>query len=229
MTQQNEKILEKLKKLLALAKSDNPHEAAVALQRAQKLMQAYHITQEDIALSDIDESLSDYWATGSIHPPRYMLGLLSVIQTAFGVKSILHPGVKPRIGFYGNKERVSLASYTWEVLARQLTAARKHYIRQQNKRIKNTTKTSRGDQFAEGWVLAVHSEIRLFAMSDEERELAERWIEHKYPSRSTTQGREAGNARDANLSGSLGYQAGKNVRLHRPVNGQEQPRLRGAR
>ena len=72
--------------------------------------------------------------------PVDMLGLLSVIQTAFGVKSILHPGIKPRIGFYGNKERVILASYTWEVLAGQLTAARKHYIRQQNKRIKNTTK-----------------------------------------------------------------------------------------
>nr|DAL36009.1 MAG TPA_asm: Protein of unknown function (DUF2786) [Caudoviricetes sp.] len=36
-----EKILEKLKKLLALSKSDNPHEAALALQRVQKLMQAY--------------------------------------------------------------------------------------------------------------------------------------------------------------------------------------------
>lgn len=50
-----EKILEKLKKLLALSKSDNPHEAALALQRAQKLMLAYNITQADLALSDIRE------------------------------------------------------------------------------------------------------------------------------------------------------------------------------
>ena len=61
MPQNNEKLLEKLKKLLALAKSDNPHEAALALQRAQKLMQAYNITQADLALSDIDESVSNYW------------------------------------------------------------------------------------------------------------------------------------------------------------------------
>ena len=85
-----EKILEKLKKLLALSKSDNPHEAALALQRAQKLMLAYNITQADLALSDIDESISDYWAAGSVNPPRYMLGLLDIIQVAFGVKSIIH-------------------------------------------------------------------------------------------------------------------------------------------
>ena len=160
MPQNNEKLLEKLKKLLALAKSDNPHEAALALQRAQKLMQAYNITQADLALSDIDESVSHYWAAGSVNPPRYMLGLLDIIQVAFGVKSIIHSGFKPGVGFYGNKDRVELASYTWEVLARQLIMARKNYIRQQNKRIKNTTKTSRGDKFAEGWVLAVRSEVR---------------------------------------------------------------------
>lgn len=39
-----EKVLEKLKKLLALSKSDNPHEASLALQRVQKLMQAYGIS-----------------------------------------------------------------------------------------------------------------------------------------------------------------------------------------
>lgn len=177
MPQNNEKLLEKLKKLLALAKSDNPHEAALALQRAQKLMQAYNITQADLALSDIDESVSHYWAAGSVNPPRYMLGLLDIIQVAFGVKSIIHSGFKPSVGFYGNKDRVELASYTWEVLARQLIMARKNYIRQQNKRIKNTTKTSRGDKFAEGWVLAVRSEVHLFAMSREERELASLWLE----------------------------------------------------
>lgn len=125
MPQNNEKLLEKLKKLLALAKSDNPHEAALALQRAQKLMQAYNITQADLALSDIDESVSHYWAAGSVNPPRYMLGLLDIIQVAFGVKSIIHSGFKPSVGFYGNKDRVELASYTWEVLARQLIMARK--------------------------------------------------------------------------------------------------------
>ena len=165
-------------------------------------------------------------ATGpQVNPPRYMLGLLDIIQVAFGVKSIIHSGFKPSVGFYGNKDRVELASYTWEVLARQLIAARKSYIGQQNKRIKNKTKTSRGDKFAEGWVLAVRSEVHLFAMSREERELAKLWLEQKYPESGTTMGREAGKSRDADMSRHLGYREGENIRLHQPVNGQEQRKL----
>ncbi|MCR1304498.1 MULTISPECIES: DUF2786 domain-containing protein [unclassified Enterobacter] len=221
-----EKVLVKLKKLLALSRSDNPHEASLALQRVQKLMQAYGITRDDIALSDIDESISSYWAAGSINPPRYMLGLLGIIQAAFGVDSIIHSGHKPSVSFYGNKDRIELASYTWDVLARQLIAARKSYIGQQNKRIKSTTKTSRGDKFAEGWVLAVRSEVQLFAMTREERELASLWLEQKYPDSSKTSGRGAGKSRDADMSRHHGYREGEHVRLHQPVSGQEQRKLR---
>ncbi len=75
---------------------------------------------------------------------------------------------------------------TREVLARQLKKARQQYISAQNKRIKTATRTSRGDQFAEGWVLAVISEIQSFALTDDERELMQQWLEHKYPQTQTT-------------------------------------------
>ncbi|HDO7482620.1 TPA: DUF2786 domain-containing protein, partial [Escherichia coli] len=91
MTDQN-KHIEKLKKLLALAASGNPHEAALALRRARKLMDVHGITHSDIAMSDIDETISHYWPTGSLRPPRYMLGLMNIIREAFGVNSIIHPG-----------------------------------------------------------------------------------------------------------------------------------------
>lgn len=225
MQQNNEKVLEKLKKLLALSKSTNPHEAALAVQRAQKLMRAHGITQNDLAFSDIDESISDYWGAGSVNPPRYMLGLLDIIRAAFAVESIIHSGFNPSVGFYGNKDRIELASYTWEVLARQLIAARKNYIRQQNKRLKSTTKTSRGDKFAEGWVTAVRGEVHLFAMSREEQELTKAWLEQKYPKAGTTKGREAGKSRDADVSRYNGYKEGENVRLYQPVSGKEQQKL----
>lgn len=77
MTDQN-KHIEKLKKLLALAASGNPHEAALALRRARKLMDVHGITHSDIAMSDIDETISHYWPTGSLRPPRYMLGLMNI-------------------------------------------------------------------------------------------------------------------------------------------------------
>ncbi len=50
--------------------------------------------------------------TGSLRPPRYMLGLMNIIREAFGVNSIIHPGTYPGVGFYGNRERAALAVYT---------------------------------------------------------------------------------------------------------------------
>lgn len=52
MSHDKNRILDKLKKFFALSASNNPHEAARALERAQKLIQAQGISQEDIALSD---------------------------------------------------------------------------------------------------------------------------------------------------------------------------------
>lgn len=50
-----EKVLDKIKKCLALGKSANEHEAAQALKQAQALMPKYEISDADVALSDIGE------------------------------------------------------------------------------------------------------------------------------------------------------------------------------
>ena len=48
-------ILERIKKFLALSQSSNPAEAAIALSRAQKLMQEHSISIEDVNLSSVTE------------------------------------------------------------------------------------------------------------------------------------------------------------------------------
>jgi len=228
MSQNNEKILDKLKKLLALSKSDNPHEAALALQRARKLMDTFGITAEDIVLNDIGEEISDYWPVGAVNPPRYMLGLLTIIQDAFGVKSLILQGIKNRVSFYGLKERTALAAYTYDVLGRQLIRARRDYISQQNKRIKTSTKSRRGDKFAEGWIIAVLGEIEKLAMTAREEAFCQRWLEKKYTRHESISGRDARNVRGADKALNQGYQEGRQVQLHQPVNGQKQVKIGGA-
>lgn len=44
----SEKIKDKIEKLLNLSMSDNEHEAALALERALKLMNEHNITQEEV-------------------------------------------------------------------------------------------------------------------------------------------------------------------------------------
>lgn len=225
MSHDKNRILDKLKKLFALSESNNPHEAARALERAQKLIQTHGISQEDIALSDINESISEYWPVGGVNPPRYMLRLLGIIRDAFAVNCLLLGG--RGVSFYGPQSRTALAAYTFEVLGRQLIKGRKAFIKTQSKRLKTTTKTSRGDKYAEGWTIAVLREIEKLAMTAREEELAERWLEKKYTETTSISGREAKKARGHLEAQLQGYQHGRQVSLHQPVNGQGQVKLGG--
>ena len=54
-----EKILDKIKKCLALGQSENEHEAAQALKQAQALMEKYEVNAVDIALSEVSEQKAD--------------------------------------------------------------------------------------------------------------------------------------------------------------------------
>ncbi|EGP2156293.1 DUF2786 domain-containing protein [Salmonella enterica subsp. enterica serovar Java] len=221
MKDDKEKAIRRLKKLMALTGSSNANEASAALARAQKLADAHSITQDDIELSDINESICDYWPVGASNPPRYMAYLLQVIKDAFGVDCIL---LGNGVSFYGLYNRPELAAYTFEVLGRQLIKARKGFIKTQNKRIKNSTKTARGDKFAEGWIIAVLNKIEKLARTAHEVELAERWLEKKY-TRVTRKARQSGKTRDNDSALNNGYREGRQASLHHPVNGQEQAKL----
>lgn len=50
-------IIDKISKCLALSKSANEHEAAIALRQAQALMQKYKISEKQILISDIKERI----------------------------------------------------------------------------------------------------------------------------------------------------------------------------
>ena len=51
------KILDKIRKAMALSKSANEHEAAAALRQAHKLMELHGITNADIDAAEITDSL----------------------------------------------------------------------------------------------------------------------------------------------------------------------------
>lgn len=224
MQENKARVLERLKKLLALAASSNPHESALALSRAQRLMETEGITRDDIDLADIGESAAE-WIVGRQRPPAYMLQLAGTIRAVFAVETLLDGG---HMRFYGPDSRAELAAHTFIVLSRQLVSARKQYIAGLNKRLKTTTKTSRGDKYAEGWVMAVYTEITRMAMTEREAELSQRFIEGRYGKIGQISGRNAGKTRGGSAAYD-GYRDGKSVNLHRPVNGQEQAKIgRGA-
>lgn len=132
----NNKVLDKLKKLLRLAKSSNPHEASLALSRAQKLMIEHNIGADNPELNGVcDETITSQLRIQT--PPAYLAGLFNLVKEAFGCDGYFQPTfTRMEMVFIGHDQRPEIAGYVYTVLERQLTAARKEFMSTLSKRMK---------------------------------------------------------------------------------------------
>ena len=72
-------IIEKIKKLLRLEMSSEPHEAALAMRRARELMDKHGVTQAEIAMSNIREQMT---SAGNYNRPPMYVALLAKTVTS---------------------------------------------------------------------------------------------------------------------------------------------------
>jgi hypothetical protein len=228
----NEKTLSKIKKLLALAKSSNPFEAASALSRAQKLMQEHNVDNSAVELSDCNtHSLS--FTKEKLN--SYEFNLLHTVCRAFGVAVVVgylwkNGKFVAHANFMGIAPQSELACYCFDVVYRQLLKNRADYLATMSNRIKRFNKTSRADDYAKGWVFEVSSKITDFAMTDEQKLLVEKYKAHKYDSAklSTSKGVDRSNGKPKTNDLLNGMADARNVRLDKPMHGKETPKLTGA-
>ena len=220
----DKRILDKIKKLMALAGSNNPHEAANALRKAQLLMQQYQLSEADVELSDIAEH-SAALANTSKAQPQLSLSLMAMIQQAFGVTAYFSTYRERRCFFVGYQDRAEIAAYCYAVLARQLKSARRDFLASLNKRLKATTKTARADLFCEGWVSGVYQQVRDLVPSEKEQALVAQYMSQKHSGMTSAKGREAKATKRDQDAGFLGFIAGKQVKLNAGVGGQEMAKL----
>lgn len=218
----NEKYLNKIKKLLTLAKrSTNPHEAAAALARAQKMMAEHRVQQSDVDFMDINEATSKGAPNNAQTPPKYLQMLTSLIGHAFGVKcySTLHAGWtrKRTVTFFGPDERPQVALYAFDVLSRQLVAARRIFISSLRKNIKPATKTGRADVFCEGWCGAVYHLLTPHTITEAEETLMQAYREKM--ELEAQEFRESGAVSGKDNAFSSGCREGLKATLHQGVNG----------
>lgn len=214
-------IIAKIKKCLALAKSSNEHEAAIALRQAQRLMQQHGITDFDIDTADIQEEAAKAGAAST--PARWECGLATRIANAFGCAVFLAAGYPcGRWVFAGAAPAGQIARYAFEVMYRQVKRARASYIKTTLKRCGPTSRTRRADLFCEGWVVAATALIERFAATDGQKVRVTAYLESKHKltgfhgtnrnaGRKLTE-RDYGDA-DA------GHIAGQNAQLNRGVGG----------
>lgn len=126
MDERKEKILNKIKKLFALSKSDNIHESARAIEQVQKIMQIYNLENTDVENSYINSCLSKYkMSLKSL--PLPMRSLLILMKDKFAVEVIVkyvdrNSDYKTNLyfEFFGFNENPEIASYTFDFLARNI-------------------------------------------------------------------------------------------------------------
>jgi hypothetical protein len=164
-----DRILEKIKKCLALAKSDNPHEASSALRQASKLMAMHNLSMSDVDASAIGQTTAKTGDAKHRMPAAWLLQLASLISSSF--ECITLGGKSNRVGqsvvFIGPKGSTELAAYAFVVMRRQLEQARKAFTKTLISSMPRATKRRCGDKFVDGWLYAVHTQIKDFAGVDE--------------------------------------------------------------
>lgn len=122
------RVLRRLKKILALADSDNPGEAAAALHQARVLMDKYGLEQADAQESAIEET--ELVASGT-ELARWESSLAGVVAAALGVSIVIRKFVRKRgltrpkatIVFIAESHKSQLAKYAFEILRKKLRKA----------------------------------------------------------------------------------------------------------
>ncbi|WP_310627060.1 DUF2786 domain-containing protein [Limnohabitans sp.] len=219
---ENEKIIAKIRKCLALSTSSNEHEAAAALRQAKKMMEAYGVTDLDIDAAEAQERRAK--AGARIKPASWEANLASNVAATFNCKVLfLSSWREGQWVFIGCGASSEVAQYAFTVLARQSKRARELHIRTHLGRCKASTKTRRADLFSEGWVRSVSATIEAFSCNEHQEKAIGAFLAKTYPALSdlaTSNRNQKRKLNDKELNDFMtGHQSGKNAQLNRGVGG----------
>lgn len=162
-----ERIIRKIKRCLALSKSSNENEAAIAMRQAQALMREHRLSEADVQMSDVGEVESSH--SRPTRRPLWDQHLSSMVAKVFGCKSLRYQHwceVKQRrverATFVGVTPTQHIALYAYESLLIKVTIARKEYaasVRSGRCRSAYSAETA-GDHFAVAWVGEVYNKLQ---------------------------------------------------------------------
>ncbi|KXV68358.1 hypothetical protein AD952_14655, partial [Acetobacter cerevisiae] len=193
--EQKKKLLERLKKLMALSCSANEHEAASALEKAQALMREFSITEDDLDLADYGttESPAVFIKSGQ-RLPIYAGMLSHVMESAFGASAVWDStGREAKVIWIGPQSKTEIAAYSYTVLARLLQKKRSEYkfVSLMQERSPGR-REARADTYCEGWVTGVRSNIMPYQPSEKEKRLSDLFTRQKFLSLGKADMRGAG-------------------------------------
>lgn len=133
---------EKVRKLLALAESNNEHEAFAALTKARKLMMEHGIRETELGMFDAPDVVMKYSDVYSSGQYKWPISLASVISSHCRVRNSFQGNdmrAKGRIGFIGFADDVDISmemfTYAAEIIEGRLREIRKEHKGEGRKRV----------------------------------------------------------------------------------------------
>ena len=131
MTKLNEKVIDRIKKLLSLATSDNEHEARMAAEKANEILLRHNISMSQVEASDDDfeNAILEQRSRLSVEA-KFIQTIVSrfffvkIVQTRINKKLTLH--------ILGDLTNVQIGTYTYQFLQRKFKELWLEYKRQTN-------------------------------------------------------------------------------------------------
>lgn len=222
MSDVDQKLLDRVQKLLALAESDNEHEAALALGKAQALMAEHNITLGRLKLNDVGETHYDSKVSISVVKP-YELALMNLVAKAFGCKLLRRKGqsfgpgggyITARWIFVGPKHQLAIVEWTAKTLADRLLKARGRYVK--GCVGKRNEVANQGDSYCLGWVISLSRKVFDMAGAADWEAAIEEYLETKIKPEGEAKPKEQNVDVVALLAGRLD---GNEESIHRPMEG----------
>jgi hypothetical protein len=231
MTQ--DKLADKIQKLMNLASSSNAHEAAAAMEKATELMSQHGLSPDDLKLREI----KTVWfrSRQTIKAPKdFENALVWAVASAFGCTVLWRNGDSSkkdywgRFGLVGHARYIEVAQYTAEVLLKKVADARVVYSKQMaDKGYRRSPQlTDAIDSFCLGWSSVVREKVQAFASdtSAELKELVAKAMAAQVDGKDEVDSKET---KYNPWSAQDGADAAKSVDIHRPMQGAEGPKLLG--
>ena len=213
----NDKQKEKLRKLMALGESSNPHESALAIKRAQQYLEKWGLEASALSHLKHDNSQTESNSIPSeIREWENELGWL--ISRAFGCIHLMSDG---GFCFIGEGSTASVASYAFDVLYRNLCESRLRYMVTNSKpNASLTSKMSLGNHYASAYVLSLKKEVYTFALTEEKKQELTEYRDSIFPCLGKAQkAKRPRKHKDQEKAMRQGFADGSKVKLHHGVDG----------
>lgn len=217
------KLLKKIEKCLNLSKSSEPHEAAAAMRQAKKMMEAHGVSEAELGAVGFGNEKVAVPIQANQKLPIALAQLVNIIKVAFGVAPVIETEVRVTdasyvVRYWGPMDRALLASYSHTVVFRAMNRAWAEHLKA-NPQLRGRLGARAGFQL--GWLAAIREQVEELAMTDSERAGTDIAKANHY-GKALVKG-QANNMRISNAALNAGTEAGRDFRLHRPV---QQERLK---